>query len=276
MKKFMYVFIGIICMIMTMTSCSFSRVDADEEAVLIEKPWFFGHGGVCETPITTGNTWTAWTTEVVRFKITPVQYDEKFADIMSSDNTPVDLTAHVLIQVNKGETPILLKNFGENWYSNDIQKDLCNEVRNEISKYPMMELTCKRTIYDNASKQIEQVLIAKVQKERIPITIMKVIIDKASPNAEVMEEYNKTAAQLQAKQTQMAAAQMQEFRKMAEMKRAEADDAYRVKMGLTPDQYIKLRAIEIEKEKVDMVRNKGNVNITMLMGNDYTPIANIR
>lgn len=276
MKKFMYVFIGIICMIMTMTSCSFSRVDADEEAVLIEKPWFFGHGGVCETPITTGNTWTAWTTEVVRFKITPVQYDEKFTDIMSSDNTPVDLTAHVLIQINKGETPILLKNFGENWYSNDIQKDLCNEVRNEISKYPMMELTCKRTIYDNASKQIEQVLIAKVQKERIPITIMKVIIDKASPNAEVMEEYNKTAAQLQAKQTQMAAAQMQEFRKMAEMKRAEADDAYRVKMSLSPEQYIKLRSVEIEKEKVDMVRNKGNVNITMLMGNDYTPIANVR
>lgn len=276
MKKFMYVFIGIICMIMTMTSCSFSRVDADEEAVLIEKPWFFGHGGVCETPITTGNTWTAWTTEVVRFKITPVQYDEKFTDIMSSDNTPVDLTAHVLIQINKGETPILLKNFGENWYSNDIQKDLCNEVRNEISKYPMMELTCKRTIYDNASKQIEQVLIAKVQKERIPITIMKVIIDKASPNAEVMEEYNKTAAQLQAKQTQMAAAQMQEFRKMAEMKRAEADDAYRVKMSLSPEQYIKLRSVEIEKEKVDMVRNKGNVNITMLMGSDYTPIANVR
>lgn len=38
----------------------------------------------------------------------------------------------------------------------------------------------------------------------------------------------------------------------------------------------KLRAIEIEKEKVDMVRNKGNVNITMLMGNDYIPMANVK
>lgn len=274
MKKYIYVFIVIICMIMT--SCKFSRVDADEEAVLVEKPWFFGHGGVCETPITTGNSWIAWTTGAVKFKITPVQYDEKFSDIMSSDNTPVDLTAHVLIQINKGSTPILLQNFGENWYSNDIQKDLCNEVRNEISKYPMIELTCKRTIYDNASKQIEKVLIAKVQKERIPITIMKVIIDKASPNAEVMEEYNKTAAQLQAKQTQLAASEMQSYRKMAEEKRAEADDAYRVKMSLTPEQYIKLRSVEIEKEKVDMIRNKSNVNITMLMGSDYTPIANVR
>lgn len=274
MKKLIFLFLVLASLLMT--SCSFSKVDADEEAVLIEKPWIFGHGGVCDTPIQTGSTWMALTTEVVKFKITPIQYDEKFTDIMSSDNTPVDLTAHVLIQINKGQTPILLQNFGVNWYQNDIQKDLCNEVRNEISKYPMMELTCKRTIYDNASKQIEEVLIAKVQKEKIPITIMKVIIDKASPNSEVMEEYNKTAAQIQAKQTQIAASEMQQYRKLAEEKRAEADDAYRIKMSLTPDQYIKLRSVEIEKEKVDMVRNKGNVNITMLMGNDYTPIANIR
>lgn len=275
MKKLFILLISLI-LITNFTSCSFSKVDADEEGVMVMKPWFFGHGGVDNIPISTGNTWTAWTTEVVRFKITPVQYDEKFSDIMSSDNTPVDLTAHVLIQIEKGNTPILLKNFGENWYKNDIQKDLCNEVRNEISKYPMMELTCKRSIYDNASKQIEDILKAKVKNEKIPITIMKVIIDKASPNNEVVEEYNKTAAQIQAKQTQIAAAQMQEYRKTAEMKRAEADDAYRIKMGLTPDQYIKLRSVEIEKEKVDMIRNKSNVSITMLMGNDYTPIYNVK
>lgn len=276
MKKFLNLLSLALILVATLSSCSFSTVDADEEAVLVEKPWFIGHGGVCSTPITTGNTWTAWTTDIVRFKITPVQYDEKFTDIMSSDNTPVDLTAHVLIQINKGQTPLLLQKFGKDWYLNDIQKDLCNEVRNEISKYPMMELTCKRTIYDNASSRIENVLKNKVNRERIPITIMKVIIDKACPNSEVMEEYNKTAAQIQAKQTQMAASQMQSYRKMAEEKRAEADDAYRVKMGLTPEQYIKLRSVEIEKEKVDMVRNKQNVSITMLMGNGAQPFYSVK
>ncbi len=276
MKKIFKLFLLGIAVSTTLSGCSFSRVNADEEAVLIAKPWFFGHGGVCETPITTGNTWTAWTTDVVTFKITPVQYDEKFTDIMSSDNTPVDLTAHVLIQIKRGKTPVLLSNFGEKWYVNDIQKDLCNEVRNEISKYPMMELTCKRTIYDNASKRIEAVLKNKVYREHIPITILKVIIDKACPNSEVMEEYNKTAAQIQAKQTQIAASQMQTYRKMAEEKRAEADDAYRMKMSLTPEQYIHLRSVEIEKEKVDMVRNKRNVSITMLMGNGATPFYNVK
>ena len=91
-----------------------------------------------------------------------------------------------------------------------------------------------------------------------------------------MEEYNKTAAQIQAKQTQIAASQMQSYRKQAEEKRAEADDAYRAKMGLNPELYIRLRSVEIEKEKVDMVRNKGNVKITMLMGNGATPFYNVK
>jgi predicted HAD superfamily hydrolase len=91
-----------------------------------------------------------------------------------------------------------------------------------------------------------------------------------------MEEYNKTAAQIQAKQTQMAASDMQSYRKIAEEKRAEADDAYRVKMNLTPEQYIQLRSVEIEKEKVDMVRNKRNVSINMLMGNGAQPFYNIK
>ena len=195
---------------------------------------------------------------------------------MSSDNTPINLTAHVLIQIQKGSTPVLLQQFGAQWYENDIQKDFCNEVRNEISKYPMTELTCKREVYDNISSKIEGVLQAKVLKEKIPINVMKVIIDKAVPNSEVMEEYNKTAAALQAKQTQDANVTMQESRRAAEEKRAEADDAYRQKMGLSAEQYIQLRQVEIEKEKVDMVRNKPNVSITMLMGGSAMPYYNVR
>ena len=274
MKKVLFLVLTI--MSMCLTSCSLSKVNADEEGVFVKKPWFFGSGGVSDTPLSQGSEWKVFTTSFVKFKIVPVQYNESFSDIMSSDNTPVDLTAHVLIQINKGETPILLKNFGQNWYENDIQKDFCNEVRNEISKHPMMELTCKRDIYDAASKKIEDYLISKIKSEKIPITILKVIIDKASPNSEVMEEYNHTAAQIQAKQTQQAAAQMQVARKVAEENRAIADDAYRMKMGLSADQYIKLRQLEIEKEKVDMVRNKGNVSITMLMGGDAMPMYNIK
>lgn len=275
MKKYLFFIAAMCCMLLT-TSCNPAKVEAGEEGVFVMKPWFFGHGGVDYNPISSGMSWEAWSTKCVTFKITPVQYDEKFSDIMSSDNTPVDLTAHALIRIKSGSTPLLLDKFGESWYQNDIQKDFCNEVRNEISKYPMMQLTCKREIYDNMSKKIESVLKNKIKNDGIPIELMKVIIDKASPTEEVMEEYNHTAAQIQAKQTQQAAAQMQVARKQAEECRAGADDAYRLKMGLTPDQYIRLRSLEIEKEKVDMVRNKDNVQVTMLMGGSALPTYQIK
>lgn len=259
-----------------LTSCHGVRPGAGEEAVLVYKPWFFGHGGVDHDAVQTGLVWCAWSTDAVVFKVIPIQYDEEFKDIISLDNTPISLTAHALIQITPGTTPTLYEKFGIDWYKNIIQKDFCTEVRNEIAKYPMVQLTSKRSIYDNASKHIEDVLNKKIATEKIPIRLIKVIIDKAKPNPEVMEEYNHTASAIQKLQTEEANARMQEVRKTSETKRAEADDAYRVRMGLTPEQYIKLRSLEIEREKVDMVRDKKNVNITMLMGNGAVPYFNVK
>lgn len=46
----------------------------------------------------------------------------------------------------------------------------------------MIQLTSKRSIYDNISKHIEQILNKKIAQEKIPIRLQKVIIDKAKPN----------------------------------------------------------------------------------------------
>ena len=55
-KEVFLMFMGLM-MTISMTSCHFVSPDADEEAVLIYKPWIFGHGGVDDEPITTGLTW---------------------------------------------------------------------------------------------------------------------------------------------------------------------------------------------------------------------------
>ena len=151
MKNFKYGRLLLLLIVFTLSfsSCSLVGVDADQEGVFIKKPWFFGSGGISETPLSEGSEWRVWSTSFIKFTMTPIQYDEKFDDIMSSDNTPVDLSAHVLIKIIDGKTPLLLDKFGISWYQNDIQKTFCNDIRNEISKYPMMELTCKRSIYDS-------------------------------------------------------------------------------------------------------------------------------
>lgn len=272
MKKIFYV----LSVFFLLTSCTLASVDADEEGVFIEKPWFFGDGGVDPEPLREGTAYMVPSTDFKTFKIIPIQYDESFKDIISSDNTPLSVTAHAQIKIKTGMTPLLLKNFGENWYANDIQKLFCNEVRNEISKYTMNELTSKREIYDQVSKHITQLLNQKIQKEQIPIELKAIIIDKAVPNEDVLEEYTRTAIALQALQTQKAQSEMQEARKITEEKRAVADNAYRDRMNLSADQYIRLRGLEIEKEKIDMIRNKKNVNVTLFMGGEALPTWQVK
>lgn len=90
-----------------------------------------------------------------------------------------------------------------------------------------------------------------------------------------MDELARTAMEIQAQETQEQRAKTENAREEAETKRAKADKAYQTAMNLTNDQYIQLRQIEIEKEKIDMIKNKNNVNIHMIMGgnpNTFYPI----
>ena len=262
---------------MTITSCSVASVDADEELVFVKKPIFFGKGGVEKEPLTSGSEWRWFSTDEVKFKVSPTQYEEKFQDIFTADNTPIDLSANILLQIKKGETPVLLEGFGEDWYKNNIQTQFIKYVRDEISKYPMKELTSKREIYDS----VEKVVLDKVQNiidtKKIPVNVLSVIVNRAVPKDDVMDELARTAMQIQAQETQEQRAKTEMAREQAEIKRAQADKAYQMQMNLTADQYIRLRQIEIEKEKVEMIKNKNNVQIHMIMGNgDATPIYPIK
>ena len=63
-----------------LVSCHSVSPDADEEAVLIEKPWFFGHGGVYENAVESGLTWCWWSTHSETFKIVPFKHQVDMDD----------------------------------------------------------------------------------------------------------------------------------------------------------------------------------------------------
>src|SRR5215510_7741513 len=67
-------------------------IEAGHEGVLVEQPFFFGHGGVNPVPATTGRINVAPTTKVIDVDIRPIQYFEHF-DIISAENAPVSFDA---------------------------------------------------------------------------------------------------------------------------------------------------------------------------------------
>lgn len=273
MKKFltMFSFVMMLTMSMTMTSCiGCTTVDADEETVLIDKPWFAGHGGVQSEPVETGLKWVWWSTDTETFKIVPFKHQVDMDDLFSDDNTPLDFHTIIITQIVKGKSPILLQNYGTDWFNTNLYNYYCNLVRDHISQHSPFDLMSNRAILNEIDAKVlkqMQDYVAQLSKEReFPVLIKQVTIGKATPNKEQLAEMNKTAKAVQAKQTQEREVEVQMAREKAERQRAKADRAYREELNLTVPQFIELR-------KWDVINSKNNVNI--VVSGNATPIYNV-
>lgn len=274
MKHYLFYLFLFLLLSLALSSCSRVTPDGDEEAVLVMKPILFGHGGVADQPVSSGSEWVAFTTGSVTFKIIPVTYTEKFDDMMTDDNTPVDFNAYLKIQIRKGATPQLYKGFGDKWYENSLAPTFRALVRDKASSYKMFDLTSNREILVSIESDILKKVTDYAKQLNLPIEVMQVTIGAVTPPNEVLEETRRTAAQNQSKLTQDARANAELSRKQAEINKAIADNAYRQQMGMSTSEYLQLRNLEIEKEKVELVRDKENVSI--ILGQGITPMYNVR
>src|SRR6185312_5270098 len=73
--KLITIFVALI-----LAGCSTYAPDAGHQIVLIEKPWFFGHGGVATDPVQTGRTFAAITTDGVDVEMRPQRYELDLPD----------------------------------------------------------------------------------------------------------------------------------------------------------------------------------------------------
>lgn len=268
MKRFLNIFVVIVAMFI-MSSCYSVTPGAGEEGILIDKPLLFGHGGVREKTVEPGRKWVWITTEHVIVKTVPMRYDIEFDDIMSNDNTPLDYATYITLQIDKGRAPMLLQNYGENWFENNVEAKYINFVREEVSKYDPFDLMSNREVITDIDQQVKKKIdkyFAELNsKAEFPVTCTEIITGRAKPNQLQLDEMNKTAAAIQAKQTQERTVEMEEARAKAERQRAIADKAYMKEMNLTQDQFITLKIVD-----------KANPNIDVVMGGNANSMWNIR
>jgi hypothetical protein len=248
-------------------SCQLSSVDGGEEGVFVKKPMFFGSGGVSKEALLDGSEWKVFTTDFYVYKNSPVQYEESFEDAITNNNTPVDLIAYLTLQLKRGESPILHNNFGDKWFEHNIQAKFRELVRNQVSKYDMFTLTSNREVYEDINKQTLSGIQEIINGKNMPVEVISVVVGRAKPNKMALDEMDRTASQIQAAETQNKKKEAEENRYAAEVARANADKAYRITFGLTSSEFIQLKALEIEKEKVEMIKNRENVQVDVLLGN---------
>lgn len=273
MKKIFYFFCIAVFAMFSLSSCHSVEANADEEVALVMQPWFFGHGGVSMDPVSTGLEWCAITTYGVPFKIVPVRYDETFDDIFSNDNTPLDFNTYITIQIEKGKTPILLQNYGQDWYKNNIQVPYRNKTREFVSTYSPFDLISNREVITEIDSMVLKYMANYVKElsetKELPVKIISITTGAAKPNKDQLEEMNLTAAAIQKTKTQERLKEMETVREAAEKQRAKADKAYMREMNLSADQYIQLRAWSI-------IEQKQGANIDVLFDGSSQHMWNIR
>ncbi len=225
-------------------------IEAGHEGVMVEQPFFFGHGGIDAAPSKTGRVWVAPTTKVIEVDVRPLQYSEHF-DIISAENAPVSFDAFMIANVVEGRSPEIVGRYGTNWYQNNVKEAFRTFVREEVQKYPLFQLTTDPTtrtkLQDAIAREVQTKLI---DKQNMPIRLNRVVVGSILPPKGVVEQTTQTIIQEQRKITMVEFQKAEEAREKAEKQRGIADRAYRESLGLTAPEFVDLRRIEVQKEIV--------------------------
>lgn len=275
MKKKSMLSVLSLCLMLGMNSCINVAPGAGEEAVLIHKPYIFGHGGIDDKPVETGRQYEWFSTSYVIVSMLPQKFDEKLDDAASNDNTLLDFNTQIQLQVEDNKSPVLIKNYGKNWYVNVIQEVYRNTVRNYISKFGPFDLMSNREVLDSINFAVKNDMERyidelSVKSGELPIDVVNVVVGRAIPNEKQKAEMDNTAAATQAKRTEESRYEMLKAKEAAERQRAIADKAYQVEMGLSADQFIQLKAWEV-------IEKKEGANIDVLVGaNSASNMWNVR
>jgi regulator of protease activity HflC (stomatin/prohibitin superfamily) len=229
---------------LALSGCSVYSPDAGHEVVLIEKPWFFGHGGVDAEPVKTGRTFTAITTDGIDVYMQPQKFDVELPDTMTSDGVPITFHAITVMQVT--DSVSLIRSFGPDWYRNNLEEPFKTMVRQAVRKRGMNETAISTTALDAIDAEIREALVGFIKDKGLPVQLVTMTVGRANPPDAIKNQRIETAAQEQRVQTEKQIKLAEDQRKMAEQSRAAADNAYRQAIGLSPEQYVQLKRIEME------------------------------
>ena len=258
-----------VLLLLALAGCSVYSPDAGHEVVLIEKPWFLGHGGVNPEPVKTGRSFAAVTTEGVDVNMQPQKRETEMQDTMTSDGVPISFHAIVVLQVV--DSVALIKAFGQRWYENNLEEPFKTMVRQAVRKRGMNETAISTSALDAIDAEIRDALIEFIKSKGLPVKLVTMTIGRANPPDAIKNQRIETATQEQRIQTEKQVTLAEQQRAKAEEARAVADNAYREAMHLSPEQFIQLEAIKMQRA----VCGEGRSTCTFIE-TAATPVYNLR
>lgn len=252
-----------------LTGCRMYSPDAGHEIVLVEKPIIFGHGGIDPEPVKTGLSIAAITTEGVDVYMQPFKYETQLDDTMTQDGVPISFHAIMVLKVT--DSVSLIRNFGPDWYKNNLEEPFKTMVRQAVRKRGMNETAISTVALDAIDAEIRDGLTAFIASKGLPVNLVTMTVGRANPPDAIKNQRIETAAQEQRSNTEKQRKLAEDQRRAAETSRAEADNAYREAMHLSPEQFIQLETIKMQHE----VCGPGGKATCTFIQNGANPVYNL-
>ena len=256
------------------SGCHYVTTEPGVETVIVDKPWFFGHGGVRDETQLTGLSWYWLTTDGVNVPKVPIKYDEPLDHTATADNNFINYASYIVLKWSDAAANV--KNFGIGdakslgWYEHNLKEQYRTIVRDVTKKYQMTPIMTDPLVLSAIEKEISSQFTAHIKTTGLHVDLVNVNMGKALPDKPVIDEMNNTAAQQQRRKTEVQRKLAEDSRLQAEQSRANADNAYREQMKLDAAQFVQLESIKRYSEAC-----KESKNCIIVQGN--TPvIAGIR
>src|SRR4030095_1357435 len=142
----------------------------------------------------------------------------------------------------------LITNFGERWFENNVQAEFANRVRQAVRKHGMNETAIQTTAVDAIDTEVSKAMEDYIAQAKLPLKLIDVTVGRANPPDSIKNQRIETAAQEQRANTEKQRKLAEDQRLQAELSRANADNAYRNQMSLSPEPFLRLRAIHMQRD----------------------------
>jgi hypothetical protein len=259
-----------------LTGCTVAAPNAGHEAVWMEKPLLFGHGGVDQTPVTAGREYGAITSDAIDVDMLPQRVDMEFDDMMTSSGVPVSF--HVVATFKVTDPVRLVSGFGAdrdntgNWgfWTRNLDQPMQNAVRDAVKKRDMQEMAISQTAADAVGQEVNAAGVRIVQQLGLPIAFTAINVGRVNPPDAIKNQRIETAAQEQRAITEQQTKLAEDQRKAAEQSRAAADNAYREAMQLSPDQFLQLERIKMQRDVC-----AHGTTCTFFIGGGVSPVMDV-
>ena len=144
-------------------------------------------------------------------------------------------------------------------------------VRQAVRKHGMNETAISTTALDDIDTEIRDALVAFIADKQLPVRLVTMTVGRANPPDSIKHQRIETATQEQRIQTEKQTKLAEDQRLLAEQSRAAANNAYREAMHLSPEQFIQLETIKMQR---DACGQSGKAACTFIQ-NGASPVLNL-